>query len=296
MKLQLALAIASTAVLGLCSCSTDKSAAAAPAPAKSFAAPASTSADSQPLEVSAPVLVENQIEVLAQREGVVSELAVDADTRVAKGQLLAKFDDRQLVAERDAAAAKMRAIAADVKNWEADQQIVELDLSRDEEMFKANLITKKQLDHSRTKLEGTKYEVERERQNYLNAEATLKALELELEKTRVVAPFSGVVARRYIRAGQRVAASDKLFWVTATEPLLLRFSVPEGYAAKIKRGQYVTVLAPSASKDGYRAAVTMVSPVVDPGSGTVDVQAKLIAPTAGLLPGMTATVRLIEPK
>jgi membrane fusion protein, multidrug efflux system len=295
MKAQCALVMIVSAAFGLCSCTADKSAAAAPSPSMNTSAATSASAE-RPLEVSAPVLVENQIEVLAQRDGVISSLAVDADTRVAKGQLLATLDDRQLVAERDAAAAKMRAIAADVKNWEADQQIVEMDLNRDDEMFKANLITRKQLEHSRTKLEGTKYEVERERQNYLNAEANLKALELELEKTRIVAPFSGVVARRYVRAGQRVAASDKLFWVTATEPLLLRFSVPEGYAAKIKRGQSVTVLAPAASSGEFRAAITMVSPVVDPGSGTIDVQAKLISPTAGLLPGMTAIVRLSEAK
>jgi multidrug efflux pump subunit AcrA (membrane-fusion protein) len=40
----------------------------------------------------------------------------------------------------------------------------------------------------------------------------------------------------------------------------------------------------------------MVSPVIDPGSGTFDVQAKLLAPTDGLVPGMTATVILKDAK
>jgi len=247
------------------------------------------------MEVSAPIIVENQVDVVAQREGMVENIAVEAGTAVHKGQLLATIDDRQLTAERDAAAAKVKAIDADGKNWEAAQKMAELDLQRDEEMFKADLLTQKQLDHSRTKLVGTKFEVEREKENLANAEAALRALELELEKTKIVAPFAGLVARRYIRTGQHVAANDKLFWVTATEPLVLRFNVPELYAQKVKPGQELTVTT-SASSTHYRAAITMVSPVIDPGSGTFDVQAKLLAPTDGLVPGMTATVILKEAK
>lgn len=247
------------------------------------------------MEISAPIIVENQVDVVAQRDGVVAAINVEAGTAVHKGQLLATIDDRQLTAERDAAAAKVKAIAADGKNWEAAQKMAELDLSRDEEMYKANLLTQKQLDHSRTKLVGTKYEVEREKENLVNAESTLRALELELEKTKIVAPFAGLVARRYVRAGQHVASNEKLFWVTATEPLVLRFNVPELYAQKVKPGQELTVTT-SSSTTRYRAAVTMVSPVIDPGSGTFDVQAKLLAPTTGLVPGMTATVILKDAK
>ena len=283
------------AVMGMSGCSSTK-----PVPTASAAAsaqPASPErAEAKEFEVTAPIVVEDQVDVVAQHEGVVAAIAAEPGTRVGKGQLLATIDDRQLAAERDAAAAKVKAIAADGKNWEAEQKIVELDLARDEEMYAANLITQKQLEPSRTKLVGTKYEVEREKQNLMNAQAALRALELELEKTKIVAPFSGVVARRYVRAGQHVSLNDKLFWVTATEPLMVRFNVPELYAASVKRGQGLTVVTSSAPEKIYRATITMVSPVVDPGSGTFDVQAKLDPPTAGLVPGMTATVRLKEAK
>lgn len=296
MKSRCALAFISCSLLVVAGCSSAKPA----MPVASAATPAGSSSTSdvraeQPMEISAPIIVENQVDVVAQREGVVAAIHVEAGTAVHKGQLLATIDDRQLTAERDAAAAKVKAIAADGKNWNAAQKMAELDLSRDEEMYKANLLTQKQLDHSRTKLVGTKYEVEREKENLVNAESTLRALELELEKTKIVAPFAGLVARRYVRAGQHVASNDKLFWVTATEPLVLRFSVPELYAQKVKVGEELAVTTP-ASNTRYRAAVTMVSPVIDPGSGTFDVQAKLLAPTTGLVPGMTATVILKDAK
>jgi membrane fusion protein (multidrug efflux system) len=296
MKSRCALALITSSLLVVAGCSSAKPA----TPIASAATPSAgaTAADAraeQPMEVSAPIIVENQVDVVAQREGVVANIVVEAGTTVHKGQLLAMIDDRQLTAERDAAAAKVKAIAADGKNWEAAQKMAELDLGRDEEMYKANLLTQKQLEHSRTKLVGTKYEVEREKENLANAEAALRGLELELEKTKITAPFAGLVARRYIRAGQHVAANDKLFWVTATEPLVLRFNVPEMYAQKVKPGQELTVTI-SSSNTRYRAAVTMVSPVIDPGSGTFDVQARLLAPTNGLIPGMTATVILKDAK
>ncbi len=296
MKRGWALAIFSSSLLVIAGCSSAKPA----TPVASAATPASPSTTTdtrteQPMEISSPIIVENQVDVVAQRDGVVAAISVEAGTLVHKGQLLATIDSRQLTAERDAAAAKMKAIAADGKNWEAAQKMAELDLARDEEMYKANLLTQKQLDHSRTKLVGTKYEVEREKENLVNAESTLRALELELEKTQIVAPFAGLVARRYVRAGQHVANNEKLFWVTATEPLVLRFSVPELFAQKVKPGQELTVTT-SSSNTRYRAAVTMVSPVIDPGSGTFDVQAKLLAPTTGLVPGMTTTVILKDAK
>jgi len=295
MKSGCALSLVMVPVCLLAGCSSEKPATVVASAAAPSATPSTEQRTDQAMEVSAPIIVENQVDVVAQREGVVENIAVEAGTAVHKGQLLATIDDRQLTAERDAAAAKAKAIAADGKNWEAAQKMAELDLQRDEEMFKADLLTQKQLDHSRTKLVGTKFEVEREKENLANAEAALRALELELEKTKIVAPFAGLVARRYIRTAQHVAANDKLFWVTATEPLVLRFNVPELYAQKVKRGQELTVTT-SASSTHYRAAITMVSPVIDPGSGTFDVQAKLLAPTDGLVPGMTATVILKEAK
>jgi len=282
--------IAIATMVVACGCSDEKTAKAAP-PMNPAPATAATAAATY-YETSGPIVVENQVDLLAQRDGTIVEVFVMGDASVNKGQLLARLDDRQLKADRDASEAKSKAIAADLKNFETEQKLTEQDLARDEEMYKANLITLKQLDHSRTRLEGVKFEVERERQQWANAVATLRSLELELEKTRIEAPFSGVVGRRYIRVGQRVVANDKLFWVTATDPLRVQFTVPDSFAGKIHTGDKVTVRASSAPELTADAVITMVSPVVDPGSSTLDVQAQIQSHPKSLLPGMTAVVRL----
>ncbi len=280
-----AIAIASTSA-----CSGEKTAsAAAPVsrPASEIQAPAPAY-----FETTGPIVVENQVDILAQRQGVVAEILVMNDAPVRNGQLLARLDNRQLTADRDAAEAKTKAIAADLKNFETAQKLAEIDLSRDEELFQNNLITQKQVDHSRTRVVGVKFEVERERENLANAQAALRSLELELEKTRISAPFAGVVGRRYIRVGQTVAENDKLFWISGTDPLRVQFTVPESYAGKLHSGDRLNVHLSSAPDVNSDASITTVSPVVDPASGTIDVQAQLGPHPKEMLPGMTAVIRL----
>jgi membrane fusion protein, multidrug efflux system len=272
-------------------CSSDRPAtviAAAAAPATTQ--PAARPERSDAYQASGPLVVENQVDVAAQREGVVAKILVDVGTYVHKGQLLAQMDDRQLAAQRDSAVAKAAAVEQDAQNWETEIKLVESDLARDEQLYKYQLITLQQLEHSRYKLIGAKQQREREVQSTNEARATAKALQLELEKTRIVAPFDGVVARRYVRQGQKVALSDRLFWVTAISPLTVRFTLPQEFVAKVKVGDEVTVGAPFDSAAHHPAKITHVSPVVDPSSGTIEVQALVSGPPGELRPGMTVNI------
>jgi membrane fusion protein (multidrug efflux system) len=210
---------------------------------------------------------------------------------VKKGQLLARLDDRQLASERDAAQHKLLSIEADVKNWETEVKVRQVDLQRSEAMLKDGIVTQQQVDHDRYNVTATQYEVDRERENALSARSNLQSIALELEKTRIIAPFDGIVARRYVRQGQRVASGDKLFWVTAVQPLQVRFTLPEQYSRSLKPGDELAVTPSAAAGEAASAKVIHVSPVVDPASGTVEVIA-LINKHSGLRPGMTASIRI----
>lgn len=245
---------------------------------------------------SGPLVVENQVDVAAQRDGVVAKIAVDAGTPVRKGQLLGMLDDRQIAADKDAADAKVRSTQADLQGWEGEVKVLQTDRERAEKMWEAQLITKQDLDHARYKVEADQYEVERARENLKNAQATALSLALELEKTHILAPFDGVVARRYVRVGQRVAAGDRLFWVTAVAPLRIRFTLPERFVGRIKAGDQLTVTAAADRQQEHQAKVLQVSPVVDPSSGTIEVLAEITGAAGDLRPGMTANVQIPNPK
>jgi len=271
-------------------------AAAAPPPPPAASATTQPQAARTDYVASGPIVVENQVDLAAQRDGVLAEILVEAGAPVKKGQLLARLDDRQLTADRDAAQAKVRSTAADLKNWEAGAKVARSEWDRAEELWKANIIAKEQEEKAKYQSEATDFEVERQREDLKFEQETLRSLDLELEKTRITAPFDGVVARRYVRVGQQVAKNDRLFWVSAVGPLRVKFSLPETYLGRVKKGTQLIVTTPEAANDTHEARVVLVSPVVDPSSDTIDATAELQGPTSGLRPGMIVNIRLQNPQ
>jgi len=262
-----------------------------PVPAQSATPSAAPQVD---FVASGPIIVEDQVDVSAQREGVVSAVFAEPGTSVKKGQLLAKMDDRQIAADLEAARARTRSTEADLKNWQAEAKVLEADYARAEKLWQAQIIPKEQLDHAKYKAESDQWDVKRVSELLANSKQTERSLELELEKTQITAPFNGVVARRYIRVGRSVAKNDRLFWVTATAPLRIRVTLPERFLGRVKPGTMVAI-TPAETGDSahrYRARVIQVSPVVDPSSDTIEILAELSGGTAGLRPGMRADLHL----
>jgi membrane fusion protein, multidrug efflux system len=293
MKRVVALAILITITLALtaCSDSSDTSRVAAAPPTAHPAVTVAVPEDSG-FTASGPIVVENQVDVASLREGLVVAILAEPNTPVRKGQLLARLDDRQITADLEAASAKTRSIQANLKNWEAETKVLESDLTRAQKLWEAGVFTKETLEHAQYKVEADKFEISRETELLSNAKSTERSLELEKDKTRIIAPFDGIVARRYVRAGQKVGIGDRLFWVTAVSPLEVKFTLPERFLGKVKNGQTVTVdLADGSSPVHHTAAVRQISPVVDPSSGTIEVVARLQGPAPDLRPGMLTTIR-----
>jgi len=277
-----------------CSSSSVPSVSAAQPPAENE--PAATVLNAPPAEsgftASGPIIVENQVDVTAQREGIVSQILADTGVSVKAGQILANLDNRQLTADLEAARAKTRSVEFDLKNWEAEAKVLESDYARAQKLWDAQVITKEQLDHAKYKAESDQWDVKRVQELLVNAQNTEHSLELESEKTQIRAPFDGVVARRYVRAGEAVIHDQKLFWVTATAPMRVRVTLPASFIGQVKTGSTVSVFsAESTQATEYRARVLQVSPVVDPSSDTIEVLAQLSGLTSGLRPGMRANVR-----
>jgi RND family efflux transporter MFP subunit len=250
-------------------------------------------ADAAPV-VSGPIVVEHQVEITAQHEGIVVKVYFDAPARVKMGTLLAKMDDRQIAANREAARAKSRSIAADLKNWESEAQVLEADYARAKQLWDLGLISQEQLEHAKFKAESDKWDIERVQETLNTAHQEELALELESEKLKVIAPFDGLIARRYVREGQNVAKGDRLFWVTAEAPLLMRFTLPEKLFGQVRQGQTYEITSADVPGEKHAARVKQVSPVVDPASGTFEVLVELTGNRGSFRPGMTASVHLSQ--
>jgi RND family efflux transporter MFP subunit len=264
---------------------------AAPAPA----APPPPEAADTAVVVSGPIIVEHQVEITAQREGLIDKIFLDAPARVKAGAILAHMDDRQLNASLEAARAKSRSIEADLKNWQAEAEVLKADYVRQQHLWDLGLTSEEQLQHAKYKAESDRWDIQRVKETLNTSRQEERLLELELEKTKITAPFAGLIARRYVREGQSVAKGERLFWVTAEAPLEMRFTLGEKFFGRIHQGQQFEITSADTPNEKHLARVKEISPVVDPSSGTFEVLVELLGDRGSLRPGMTASVRVENP-
>lgn len=253
---------------------------------------ANPDAGDQTLIVSGPIIVEHQLELMAQRDGMIARIYSDAPARVKAGTVLAQLDDRQLNANLEAAKAKSRSIEADLKNWQSEAEVLKADYVRAQRMWDMGLISEEQLQHAKYKADSDQWDVKRVGETLNTAHAEERSLELELEKTRITAPFDLIVARRYVREWQSVSKGDRLFWVTGESPLLMRFTLPERYFGRVQRAQQFEITSPDVPGEKRSARVKEISPVVDPSSGTFEVLVELMGERGAFRPGMTANLKV----
>jgi RND family efflux transporter MFP subunit len=246
--------------------------------------------------VSGPIIVEHQVEITAQRDGFLTKVLFDAPARVKVGTILARLDDLQVTANLEAARAKSRSIEADLKNWQSEAEVLKADYGRQQNLWKLGLTSQEQLEHAKYKAESDQWDVQRVQETLNTAHQEERSLELELGKTKITAPFSGLIARRYVREGQSVSRGERLFWVTAEAPLLLRFTLPERYFGSVRPTQQFEITSPDVPGEKHSARVKQISPVVDPSSGTFEVLVELVGDRGGLRPGMTANLKVDNPR
>jgi membrane fusion protein (multidrug efflux system) len=296
-KLLLFVFLGAAVLAGGCGEKKSETAAAAPSssPAQSIGSSTQTKSEDF-VTVSGPLIVEHQVDVTAQRDGIVATISAEAGTRVKASAVLARLDDRQLAANLEAARAKTRSIEADLKNWQAEAEVMQADYVRAQRLWDLKLLSEEQLQHAKFKAESEQWDIRRVRELLNTSRQEERSLELELEKATVTAPFDGLVARRYVRAGQTVTKGERLFWVTAEAPLRMRFTLPEKFVGRLKKGEELPLTSPDAPLEKHAVRVIEVSPVVDPSSGTIEVLAELMGARGELRPGMTASVRLQNPQ
>jgi RND family efflux transporter MFP subunit len=138
-------------------------------------------------------------------------------------------------------------------------------------------------------------------ERYENAKATLDRARAQLEQaklnlgfTQILSPVDGVLTIREVELGNMVTGNQVLFSVADFDPLLARIRIPEKNIGKIQVGQGARITVESAPGKTFLGRVKMISPVVNPESGTIKVTIEIPGDQSGLLrPGMFASVFII---
>jgi RND family efflux transporter MFP subunit len=294
----LAVGLTMVVMLGATNCSNDEgkpSAAPVPAAALPAAQPAPLPAATPPrpttLEILTVLSVEHAVDLRAQIDGMVTEINSDQDSWVKQGAVLARLDDRELQAKLDHARDDLEIAKNNLKYQEAETKAKDAAYRRQLELRKFGLSSQAAEEEAEFLSKGAHYDVDSYSATVKEKEAEIRELQVDLEKTRILAPFDGYVTQRSLRVGQNVVKNDPCFRLSQLAPLQVRFLVPESNGKAPQLGDRLRVVAVGDDAREYPAEVKLLSPTIDPASMSYDVTAQLTGPDLGTLrPGMAVKV------
>ena len=122
------------------------------------------------------------------------------------------------------------------------------------------------------------------------AKARVSLAKLELERTRIRAPFAGVTGARLVAPGDRATPEDGLVSIAAVDRLQLIFTVQEMASALARIGAIIHARVASWPGERFRGEVFFISPSVDPASRRLILKAWIQNEGHRLKPGMFANV------
>ena len=204
------------------------------------------------------------VELRPDEPGRITELLFREGQAVAAGTPLIKIDDAMLKAQAERAA--------------ADRDLARQQLERARRLRADNA--------------SSPAELERAEAAARSAEAQLALLQLQVERTTVKAPFSGVVGQRYVSVGDYVTPASRLLTLQTVNPQRAVLEVSERHAADLRRGQTVEFTVASQPGRVFRAEVEFIDPVVQTAGRTILVKARAPNPGQLLKPGMFIEARL----
>jgi len=139
---------------------------------------------------------------------------------------------------------------------------------------------------------STEEEFEAARSDLASAEADEGLARLALSYTTVRSPFAGRVTARLVDVGQNLTLNTPLFVVADFHPLLARVHVPSREFNKLRRDQLVDLVLDS-SGARLQGRITLISPVIDPNSGTIKITVEVSDYPANTRPGDFAEVQIV---
>ena len=267
------------------------------------------------------------VQVGSQVSGQLKEVLVDFNSQVSKNQLIARIDPesfeyrvRQSQADLDAARAQVATQQANIAAQRAALSQVEVtladarrDLERKEQLSDKKFLSPAEVDKARAivnslveQQKSAVAQVDVARANAGNAaamvkqrEAVLSQARVDLERTAIRSPVSGIVIKRTVDKGQTVAASlqaPELFIIAENlADMRVDTAIDESEIGNIKIGQRATFTVDAFAGKTFEGEVRKVRKSAQVVSNVVTylVDVSAANPDLQLLPGMTANVRIV---
>ncbi len=267
------------------------------------------------------------VQVGSQISGQIKDIRVDFNSEVKKDQIIARldpetFESRVAQAEADLKAAESAAEVARgnlaVRQAEVGKAKIALDdanrnLERKRALVKQNFISAAELDTAQAAVDTAREQlnlvqadlavaqaqVGSARAQVAQRQAGLKQARLDLDRTIIRSPVDGVVISRNVDVGQTVAASFQapvLFTIARDlRQMEVNVAVDEADVGRVRTGQKMRFTVDAFPGERFMGQVTQIrkAPITSNNVVTYSVMARVDNPELKLLPGMTASARIL---
>jgi membrane fusion protein (multidrug efflux system) len=123
--------------------------------------------------------------------------------------------------------------------------------------------------------------------------ATVELARVQLDKARIVAPFSGIVGLRHVSAGEYITSGQALVNLEAIDPVKADFRVPERFLPAIRVGQTIRIKVDAYPEDVFEGKVYAIDPRLDVAGRSLLVRALVPNKDRRLRPGLFARVTVL---
>lgn len=241
------------------------------------------------LTASGYIVAQREASVSSKGTGVLVYLGVVEGDKVQKGQIIARLDDRDIVAQLDEAKSSLQL-------YKAQMNEVENNYNREKELFNRGLTSQQSLDQAETAYKSLLANID-------IAEARIRAAEVALENMIIRAPFDGTVLTKNAEVGEIVApfgasTTSRAAVVTIADmnSLMVETDVSESNIEKIKQDLDCEIILDANPGNSYRGYVFKIVPTADRSKATVLVKVAFRNYDSRVLPEMSAKVSFLSEK
>ncbi len=216
------------------------------------------------ISVTGSVAANEEVELHTEVSGIVKRIHFKEGSKVRRGDLLISLDDSELSAQLE----KLR----------YTQKLYSDSEYRQRQLLEREAISQEEYEQALTELN--------------TVASDIKVVQSQYNKTKIRAPFNGVIGLRSVSEGAYLTPSDPIAFIYNINPAKIDFSIPEKYSQKVQVGDEIRFITDALS-DHRIGRIYAVEPQVDSETRTLRMRATSDNGDGSLLPGQFARVELI---
>jgi HlyD family secretion protein len=238
------------------------------------------------------------VTVGSQISGQVTDVLVDFNSHVKKGEVLAKIDPSTYQAQIEQGSAQIASARAQLTQAQAALLNAQADYARKADLGRQQLVAKSDVDLARAALDQARAQVNSAQAQIRQQTASTETTRVNLQRTVIRSPVDGVVLTRSIEPGQTVAASlqaPELFTIAEDlSKMKIELAVDESDIGQVKVGQPVNFSADAFPDRQFKGVVDQVRLAATTANNVVTYPVVVTVDNSDgtLLPGLTVNAEI----